>query len=31
MSRCLKGKLVCGICGAPYWRKQRVSKDEYWV
>lgn len=25
------GKLVCGICGAPYWRKQRVSKDEYWV
>lgn len=25
------GKLVCGICGAPYWRKQRISKDEYWV
>ena len=22
------GKLVCGICGAPYWRKQRVSKDD---
>lgn len=25
------GKLVCGICGAPYWRKQRVTKEEYWV
>lgn len=25
------GKLVCGICGAPYWRKQRSTKEEYWV
>lgn len=25
------GKLVCGICGAPYWRKQRTTKEEYWV
>lgn len=25
------GKIVCGCCGAPYWRKQRVSKQEYWV
>lgn len=25
------GKIVCGICGAPYWRKQKTSKEEYWV
>ena len=25
------GKLVCGVCGAPYWRKQRSTKEEYWV
>lgn len=25
------GKIVCGICGAPYWRKQRATKEEYWV
>lgn len=25
------GKLVCGVCGAPYWRKQRTTKEEYWV
>lgn len=25
------GKLICGICGAPYWRKQRSTKEEYWV
>lgn len=25
------GKLVCGVCGAPYWRKQKTSKEEYWV
>ena len=25
------GKLVCGVCGAPYWRKQRVTNEEYWV
>jgi len=25
------GKLVCGICGASYWRKQRTTKEEYWV
>lgn len=25
------GKLVCGICGAPYWRKQKTTKEEYWV
>ena len=25
------GKLYCGICGAPYWRKQRSTKEEYWV
>ena len=25
------GKLVCGCCGAPYWRKQRTTKEEYWV
>lgn len=24
-------KLVCGVCGAPYWRKQRTTKEEYWV
>nr|DAM74466.1 MAG TPA: integrase [Caudoviricetes sp.] len=25
------GKIYCGLCDAPYWRKQRVSKEEYWV
>lgn len=25
------GKLICGECGAPYWRKQRTTKEEYWV
>ena len=25
------GKIYCGICNAPYWRKQKVSKEEYWV
>lgn len=25
------GKLVCGVCGAPYWRKTKTSKEEYWV
>lgn len=25
------GKIVCGVCGAPYWRKQRTTKEEYWV
>lgn len=25
------GKLVCGCCGAPYWRKQKTTKEEYWV
>lgn len=25
------GKLVCGECGAPYWRKTKTSKEEYWV
>lgn len=25
------GKLVCGVCGATYWRKQRTTKEEYWV
>lgn len=25
------GKLVCGICGAPYWRKQKTNKEEFWV
>lgn len=25
------GKIYCGVCNAPYWRKQRVSKEEYWV
>lgn len=25
------GKLVCGVCGAPYWRKQKTTKEEYWV
>lgn len=25
------GKIVCGVCGATYWRKQRTTKEEYWV
>ena len=25
------GKLVCGVCGASYWRKTKTSKEEYWV
>ena len=25
------GKLVCGVCGAPYWRKTKTSNEEYWV
>lgn len=25
------GKIYCGVCDAPYWRKQKVSKEEYWV
>lgn len=25
------GKIVCGVCGASYWRKQRSTKEEYWV
>lgn len=25
------GKIVCGVCGAPYWRKQRTTKEEYWT
>lgn len=25
------GKIICGECGAPYWRKQRTTKEEYWV
>lgn len=25
------GKLICGVCKAPYWRKQRSTKEEYWV
>lgn len=25
------GKLVCGICGAPYWRKEGSARGEYWV
>ena len=25
------GKLYCGVCGAPYWRKQKTTKEEYWV
>ncbi len=25
------GKIVCGVCGAPYWRKQKSTKEEYWV
>lgn len=24
------GKIICGECGSVYWRKQRVSKQEYW-
>lgn len=25
------GKIVCGLCGATYWRKQKTTKEEYWV
>lgn len=25
------GKIYCGVCGATYWRKQRTTKEEYWV
>lgn len=25
------GKILCGLCGASYWRKQRTTKEEYWV
>ena len=25
------GKIVCGVCGAPYWRKQKSTKEEYWI
>lgn len=25
------GKIVCGVCGATYWRKERTTKEEYWV
>lgn len=25
------GKIVCGVCGASYWRKMRSTKEEYWV
>lgn len=26
------GKIICGVCGAPYWRKQKTNKkEEYWT
>ena len=25
------GKLICGICKAPYWRKSGVQRGEYWA
>lgn len=25
------GKIFCGVCGSPYWKKQGNTKHEYWV